>query len=72
MRDDVQQTEQFTLNAPTGRHDDREKSLGSVGAAGPAVVLPVRVNFSIALLSIRAEERRGLDDMKCHCVGRLE
>ena len=29
----------------TGRHDGREKSLGAVGSAGAAIVIPVRVNL---------------------------
>ena len=50
VRDDEEQPEQFTLDAPTGRHDRREKSLGSVRAVGPAVVLPVRFNLFLCLV----------------------
>lgn len=50
MRDDEEQTEHFKLDAPTGRHDGREKTLGTVEAVGPALVLPVRVNLFLFLV----------------------
>ena len=34
VRDNEEQTEQFTFNAPTCRHDSREKGLGAVGRPG--------------------------------------
>ena len=36
VRDNEEQTEQFTFSAPTGRHDSREKVLGAVGSARAA------------------------------------
>ena len=41
-----EQTEQFTLDAPSCRHDSREKGLGPVGSAGASIVLPVQVHLS--------------------------
>ena len=50
MRENEKQTEQFALNAPTGRHDGGEKSLRAVGTAGPAIVFPVLVNLFVCLV----------------------
>ena len=41
VRDDVQQTEQFSLHAAAGCHDGGEKCLGAVRAIGTAIVIPV-------------------------------
>ena len=48
VRDNEEQTEQFTLNAPTGRHDSREKGLGAIGSAGSAIVANVGICLSNA------------------------
>ena len=50
VRENEKQTKQFTLDAPTGRHDGREKSLRAVRTAGPAIVFPVLVNLFVCLV----------------------
>ena len=46
MRDDEEQPQEFAVNASAGGHNCGKKSLGSIGAVGPVIVVPVFVDFS--------------------------
>ena len=57
MRDDEEQPQEFAVNASAGGHNCGKKSLGSIGAVGPVVVVSVFVYFSHGLAV--EEGRRG-------------
>ena len=49
MRENEKQTKQFTLDAPTGRHDCGKKSLRAIRTTRPAIIIPVLVHLLVCL-----------------------